>query len=117
VPNHAGLSMSPANVNGAISGDGVAPDFAEGYVNYRFDPLGRTLDLRFDEDVDAAFAADPGQYTISGSQIVTAATLQRSDTVRLSLNGPLGAGDKVELTGLPDPAGNVSGTIQVEPIR
>jgi len=117
VPNHAGLVMSPANVNGAIAGDGVGPDFTEGFVNYRLDPLGQTVDLRFDEDVDAAFATDTGQYTFSGGQLVTSATLMRPDVVRLKLNRTLGTGDTVQLTGLPDLAGNLSGTIQVEPIR
>ena len=116
VSNLAGITMSsPANVNGSISGDGVAPGFVASYVNFRADPGGATVDILFDEDVDESFVTDPLQYTVVGGQQVLSATMIRADTVRLTLSFGVSSGDMISLTALPDLAGNVSGTITTTP--
>ena len=115
VSNHAGIAMLPANVNGAIAGDGTPPSFVAAFANYREDASGRVLDVRFSEDVDTTFATDAMNYTALGGQSVTAVTMVRPDTVRLTLGTAFGAGDLLEVTGALDPAGNASATIQIEP--
>ncbi len=116
VTNHAGLTMAAANVNGAIGGDSTPPAFVEAFANYRADAAGRTVDIRFSEDVDEGFATDPYMYTSLGGQSILGAVMIRPDTVRLTLASALSGGDLIEVTGLPDMASNVSATIQIEPI-
>jgi len=116
ITNMAGIAMgAAANVNGAISGDGVAPDFSNSYVNLRVDSGGATVDLLFTEDVDPTFATDVLQYTVAGGQSVLYASMLRPDTVRLTLSFALASGDTVSLTGLLDLAGNASATILTTP--
>ena len=117
VRNHAGITMDPpANVNGSISGDGVAPTFEVAYANYREDLSGQTIDVMFSEDVDETFATDTLNYVFSGGQSALDAQMVRPDTVRLTLNAALFPTETVEVTGLPDLAGNASGLITTSPV-
>jgi len=117
VRNHAGLTISPpANVNGSISGDGVAPGFLAGFANLRQNPFGFVFDVMFDEDVDLTFATDVLNWTVSGGgTTVLYAEAVRADTVRLTVDAPLFPGEELQLTGLPDLAGNASGAITLQP--
>jgi hypothetical protein len=116
VLNHAGIVISPpANINGSTTGDTTAPDFDAAFVNYREDAGGLVVDVRFDEDVDAAFAGSAGNYTVSSGQTVVSAVRVTDDVYRLTLNAALVGGDTVDTVALPDPAGNVSGAISVTP--
>jgi hypothetical protein len=117
VLNHAGLPINPpANVNGSISGDGVPPAFQAAFANVREDATGRVIDVRFDEDVDSTFAGVAANYVLTGGQLVMGIEMIRPDTARLSLDVPLLTGDRVQVTALPDPAGNTSGAIEIEPV-
>ena len=116
VGDHAGLVMNPpANVGGAVTGDLSAPAFEAAFVNYRADVLGLSVDVRFSEDVPAAFVSNPANWSLNGGQAVQSVTLQSGTHVRLFLDLPLSSGDELELTALPDMAGNESGTISIAP--
>jgi hypothetical protein len=116
VANQAGLPISPpANLGGPVVGDTTPPDFADAFVNLRQDTLGAVVDVRFDEDVDAAFVTDTAQWTVSGGQAVTAVEWIDDDVVRLTLSAPLSGGQTLQLNQLPDRAGNTSGAISIPP--
>jgi hypothetical protein len=114
----AGLVMSPANsVGGAVGGDATPPDFSAGFANYREDAGGTAIDVLFDEDVDEAFASNPLNWSVSGGVTwVMAAERWSGRFWRLTLSAPLAVGESLELVGLPDLAGNLSGAISLAPI-
>ena len=117
VADHAGLLISPpANIGGAVGGDVTPPDFSAAFANYRADAGGLAVDVLFDEDVDAAFAGEPLNWTASGGQTAMAVQSLSGKIFRVMLDTPLGAGDTLDLVGLPDLAGNVSGAISVPPL-
>jgi hypothetical protein len=71
--------------------------------------------VRFTEDVDTAFAEMPASFTVSGGQTVVGAELLREDVLRLTLSAPLGIGQTIGTTALPDAAGIPSGAISIAP--
>jgi hypothetical protein len=116
VLGHSGLAINPpANVGGAVGGDGVAPDFAAAFANYREDFSGAVVDVLFDEDVEVAFALDVLNWSASGGQNVTAVEAMDGKMFRLTLDQILDPGDTLDLFGLPDLAGNLSGAISIPP--
>lgn len=117
VEDHAGFAMNPpANIGGSVSGDLAAPGFEAAFVNYRADVLGLAVDVSFDEDVVTAFVADPANWTTSGTPTVVAVTVISPSHCRLTLDVPFGGGETVDVSALPDPAGNQSGSISIQPI-
>jgi hypothetical protein len=80
------------------------------------DAGGLVIDVLFDEDVVEAYAADPLNWAASGAQVVTSAEALAGNMFRISLSAPLAGGDTLDLNGLPDPAGNVSGPISIAPV-
>ncbi len=115
VTNHAGIDF-PGSRNGVMVGDMDAPDFSLAFTNYRADVTGVVVDVLFTEDVNMDFAGLPVNYSVSGGQTVIGAEVRSANIVRLTLSAPLTSGDMVETVSLPDLAGNVSGTIFIEPI-
>ncbi len=117
VTDVSGNAMSPAvNLSGVCTGDTTAPAFAESFVNLRANASSLMVDIRFSEDVDPVFAANAANYSSDGGQAVSAATLLRPDVVRLTLSAPMLSGEKIELNGLLDPAGNASAAIDTIPV-
>jgi len=113
----SGNVMSPdGNLAGLCTGDTTAPGFAESFPNLRANGSGLMVDIRFTEDVDAAFAGNVANYTSDGGQLVTAVTILRADVVRLTLDSAMTSGDQIDVNGLIDPAGNVSGAISTIPV-
>ncbi len=118
VTDASGNAISPAgNLSTSVTGDLTAPGYSSSFVNFRQEATGTVVDILFDEDVDASFAGDASQYTIGGGQTVSSVQLIRPNFARLTLSAPLGVGDDVELTGLPDHAGNASATISTVPVQ
>jgi len=118
VANHSGLPLSPpANVGGAVTGDTTPPDFQQAFVNYREDASGLVADVLFDEDVDPAFTTDPLNWVPSGGQFVMSVDALSGKLFRLHLDLPLGPADTLDLAGLGDVAGNVSGAISIAPVQ
>lgn len=116
VTNQDGIAMSPAgDLAGAVSGDSTPAGFAAAFVNHREDAGGLVVDVRFTEDVDTAFAEMPASFTVSGGQTVVGAELLREDVLRLTLSAPLGIGQTIGTTALPDAAGIPSGAISIAP--
>ena len=116
VTNHGGLSMNPpASVGGTVSGDATAPDFVQAFANYREDFSGVVIDVLFDEDVDEAFAADESNWTVSGGQTVLQVEVLSGRMFRLTLDQIMNASESLDLVGLPDLAGNLSGAITTVP--
>ena len=72
---------------------------------------------RFSEDVEPTFAETPSNFTVSGGQSVVGAELLGSDVLRLTLSAPLGLGETIGTTAIPDAAGITSGAISIAPTQ
>jgi hypothetical protein len=116
VQDFSGNPMSAAvQVGGPTSGDSTPPAFANAFVNLRADANGAVVDVLFSEDVDPTFAANPLNWGASGGVTVLSVSMQERNHARITLSGPLAAAGTLQMTGLPDVAGNASGTISVDP--
>jgi hypothetical protein len=116
VYDHAGLAMSPAaNIFGSVGGDALDPAFGSAFVNYRSDALGTVIDVLFSEDVDAVFAGDSANWSASGGQAIVTVEPMTGRWYRVDLSAALAPGDTLGLSGLPDCAGNTSGSISIAP--
>lgn len=117
VQDLAGLVINPpANVGGSVTGDSTPPAFAAAFANYRADAAGLAIDVRFSEDVSAAFVGTLGNWNASGGQSVDAVQILSPSHLRVSLSAPLASGETLGLTAVPDMAGNLSGAITIAPI-
>ena len=115
VADYVGNTMTPVSLMGAVVGDINLPALESAFVNLRTDPLGNTVDILFSEDVDSAHASDPSNWTASGGQLVLAVQTIDSRHYRMSFVGPLGATDTLDITPISDAAGNLSGTLSIDP--
>jgi hypothetical protein len=104
-------------VGGSATGDTTAPSFTSAFVHWRADPLGRVVDVLFSEDVDSTFASDSLNWTASGGASVLSVTLRERNHARVTLSAALPLGGTLQTTGAPDLAGNLAGTIQIDPIE
>jgi hypothetical protein len=112
----SGNTMSlPANINAVLGGDSTAPTIDNAFVNTRFNPFGLTIDVRFDEDVDQALAADVANWSIDSGFTVTAAETLAPNAVRLTIDGTYTTGAELTLTGFADLAGNTTASQSVVP--
>jgi len=112
------LSTQPTAVT--VTGDNTAPGFASGtssFVNWTAGATGLLIDVFFDEAVDATFATTPGNWTTSGSTVVSAVSLVTPSWARVTTVAQIAGGESLQLTGLPDRAGNTSGAISVNPFE
>ena len=109
-PMSAGLQ-----VGGSTTGDSTAPAFSSAFVNRRIDPSGTVVDVLFSEDVDQTFASDPQNWTATGGPSVVSVAMRERNHARLTLSAPLQPAGTLQMTGTPDLAGNLAGTIQVDP--
>jgi len=117
ISDHSGLLLGPAaSVGGVVTGDTTPPAFEAAFANYREDPGGLVVDVLFDEDVETALAANPLVWVPSGGQFVMGVEVLSGKLFRLTLDAPLAPGATVDLTGIEDAAGNVSGPISVTPV-
>jgi hypothetical protein len=108
---------APVSLGGAISGDATAPGIEGAWTHFQLDPLGTTVEIEFDEDVDAAYATDVANWSSSGSAAVTAVQAVAEDHYRLTLSTALAPGDTLDLdAGLEDLARNAAGALSVEPV-
>jgi hypothetical protein len=73
--------------------------------------------VRFTEDVEPTFAETPSMFTVSGGQSVVAAELLDGDVLRLTLSAPLGLGQTIGTSALPDASGITSGAISIAPVQ
>ena len=98
------------------TGDAVAPTLDSGVVHRWWDATGRTVDVRFSEDIDYTFAQAPTNWSTSGVATVLSAVPISADHVRLTLSDALGANETVDLlAGLLDSAGNLAGPLSLDP--
>lgn len=118
VVDHAGNSMAATiSVGGSVGGDSTAPTLEGAFVNWREDSSGATVDVLFSEDVSTTFAGSFANWTVSGGNTVTAATVLERDHVRLVLSAPLGSSDTLGITGVPDVARNAAGALSIDPVE
>lgn len=91
-----------------VSGEATPPAISAATQNRNLDSSGRTLDVAFDESLEATSAETTGNYTLSGGQNVTTATLlPNGTTVRLALDAYVLPGtDTLDVSGVEDLAGN-----------
>lgn len=92
----------------AVSGETTEPTITGVTQNRNVDSSGETVDVVFDEAVEETTAETIGNYTVSGGQNVTAATLlPNQTTVRLTLDAyALPGTDTIDVSGVDDLAGN-----------
>ena len=105
------------NMNGAVTGDAVAPTLSSAFVNYRIDATGATVDIQFSEDIDGTDATDAAKYTATGSNAATSATAIRADTIRVEFASPLMTGDQVTITNISDVAGNETASDSIDALQ
>lgn len=106
---------APVTLGGAVSGDSTAPSALASFVNWRLDASGTTVDVWFDEHVDAAVAGLAASWSATGGATVSAVEMLERDHYRLTLSAALGASDTLSITSLDDPALNTSGTLVFDP--
>lgn len=106
---------SLVSLNGAVTGDVTPPTFSNAFVDLRVDATGRTIDVLFDEDVDATWAQNAANWTVSGGPTVTSVTMLSGKHARLVATGAIGASATVDLVNQPDLAGNVSSALAIDP--
>jgi len=110
--------MTPlVGVGGATSGDTTPPSMTKAFVDLRQDATGVVVDVLFSEDVDQVFAGNPAHWTASGGVTVTAVDMRERNHARLTLSAALAPAGTLQLTGLPDVAGNASGAISIDPVE
>ncbi|QDV07786.1 hypothetical protein Poly30_33190 [Planctomycetes bacterium Poly30] len=106
-----GFTVAAAQVSAA--GDSSAPQLQGITQNREVDIDGRTVDVRFTEDLDVMTATNVGNYTFSPAIVVQGAMLVDGSLVRLELADVAIPGDVV-LTisqAVSDPAGNDLGSV------
>jgi len=93
---------------GAVAGDSDAPALTSVTQNRNVDPTGKTLDVRYSEDVREAGAETFGNYVDSGTMSLVSATLLVGlDTVRLVYDAVVVPGDvTIAISSIQDLAGN-----------
>jgi hypothetical protein len=116
VQDYSGNAMSSQiTLGGAVTGDTLAPSISSSFVNLREDPSGTVIDVRFDEDVDVAYASFAAHWTASGGQTVTSVTMPERDHARVTLSAALGASQTLAISNVPDLAKNVSSALTTNP--
>ncbi|HET6204622.1 MAG TPA: Ig-like domain-containing protein [Planctomycetota bacterium] len=97
-----------AAASGLVDGDAFGPALLGATQNMLADPSGATVDLAFDETVDAASAEIAGNYAGSVGQLALAATLlPPGDLVRVLFGAPVVPGaDTISVQNVFDLAGN-----------
>jgi hypothetical protein len=114
----AGLALSPAaSINVAVQGDSTAPSFASSFVNYRVSNSGTVVDVLFSEAVYEAFVLDALNWTVVGGGTVIGVERRSADHFRLELSSAFPVAGELELVGLLDLAGNVSGVVSTTPLH
>ena len=107
----------PVAVPTVPSGDITVPSIDVAVANLWADPTGRTVDVRFSEDIDYTFAATASRWSTSGAASVAGVQVIDFDHVRLALSEPLGAAETLSLeAGLADRAGNAAAQLTVDPV-
>jgi hypothetical protein len=109
------LDGAGLQVGGTTSGDTTPPAFANAFVNRRIDPNGTVVDVLWTEDVDQAFALAPQNWTATAPATVLSVSMRERNHARVVLSAPLAPSGTLQTTGAPDLAGNLAGTIQVDP--
>ncbi len=79
---------------GTASGDATAPTISSVTQNRNIDPTGKTLIVQFSEDLDETTAETTSNWSVSGTQNVTTATLlSGNDSVRVEFDALVVPGD------------------------
>jgi len=114
VTDLAGLAMSPADISGATAGDAVVPTLDVAYVNHRADFLGKTVDVRFSEDVQTLGAMFQTNWSSSGGQSLLGISALSDSVYRLTFAVGFAPGDQLTVRNIVDLAGNAAGDLVVD---
>jgi hypothetical protein len=100
--------------SGSVAGDAAAPTVLLAIQRRNLDNLGRTLDVRFDEDLDEASAETLVNWGVTGLNVLTA-ELVSTRIVRLRVDDAAIPGDAtIAISGLEDLAGNVIAAVAAQ---
>ncbi|MEO0652137.1 MAG: hypothetical protein AAFZ65_15800, partial [Planctomycetota bacterium] len=103
----ADVAVAATAVNGAATGDAVAPSLVSFEQQLGQDEFGRVLELTFDEALDPTAATNLANYATASLVFPTAAALTDPTTVRLTFPQPMVPGDDtVFVQGILDAHGN-----------
>ncbi|MFT5051060.1 MAG: hypothetical protein ACI8QZ_002467 [Chlamydiales bacterium] len=115
VKDVSGNTLSGASLGAVIVGDSVAPSLQNAFTNLRENVAGNVVDMLFTEDVDATFTGMASNWSASGGQSVLSVASVDAKHYRITLATALGATDTLDITGVSDLAGNVSGALSIDP--
>ncbi len=115
--DHAGnVQATAATVQVPATGDTTAPALESAFVNRRVDASGRTVDVSFNEDVQASSVATVLAWSASGGQGVLSATRLGNRAVRLEFDSDLGASTTLTAIEVLDAAGNSLLGASIDPL-
>ncbi|MBI4575084.1 MAG: Ig-like domain-containing protein, partial [Planctomycetes bacterium] len=105
----AGVEVLPdSGQDGTVGGDAAGPTVLRAVQDTAADPTGATLQLRFDEAVEATTAGSASSYASSGPATASAALLFDAQSVRVRLQSPATPGvTTLAVQGVKDLAGNL----------
>lgn len=103
----ADVSVSGSAVNGAATGDAVAPTLVSAEQNLTEDEFGRVIDFTFSEAMSPVFSVQPSHFGVQLPDVAVLVEQPSEDVLRVTFNGPIVPGaETVNLTGLVDLHGN-----------
>ncbi|MFN0008824.1 MAG: hypothetical protein ACKVXR_13060 [Planctomycetota bacterium] len=115
IQDFSGNTMSVGlQVGGSTTGDAASVAFANAFVNRRIDVNGTVVDVLFSEDVNETFVTTTSNWTATGATVLSVEMRERNHAL-LTLSAALPGAGTLQMTGVPDLAGNVSGNISIDP--
>jgi hypothetical protein len=111
------IASPGVSLGGTCIGDGAAPSIVDAFVDYRADSAGSVIEVRFSEDVDAAWCGDAANWESFGGTSVMAVEITSSDSCSLQLFDPIMEGQMIVLAaGQMDAASNAAGELSFAPV-
>ncbi|QDV05604.1 hypothetical protein Poly30_11020 [Planctomycetes bacterium Poly30] len=112
VPGNALVSAASM---ASVAGDSSAPSTAAAFVNVKNDIAEMTVDVQFSESMDATVTGNAANWSASGGQVASSVTRLNERLFRVTFDGPISPADTIDVATPTDRAGNVGGTMTINP--
>lgn len=117
VTDLAGNAIVAAASTNTVAGDSTAPSSAVGFINVKSDGTGATVDVLFEENMDASITTTIGNWSGSGGQSAISVTQLNSSLYRVEFDAAIAPVDTLDVLTPTDSANNEGGTITVAPVE